>query len=353
MQTIIKYVVLLALGLSVQLTQAQDTIPAIKNRKAIEKLENYKLAVENKEKQLLKVRVEEINKELSNGAITEEESNRLKNEAAEKAALNIENRWAIINNQIALYKRNIFKPNADDKENKLGLMVVNRTFSIKGKKREPRDNPRTSIELTLAVGYNSALIKGQGFKDSPYQFKGVDFTELGCNWKTKVFKNSQLLRFKYGVSLQWNKLNIKNNQYFMQDGNGTYLEQFPADLNKSKLKITNLVVPLFFEFGPLKKMDRKDDRIVYLNSDQFKIGVGGYAGLNLGAQQKLKYVEGGSNIKEKLSRSSNASNFVYGLSGYIGIGDISLYAKYDLSPLFKDQIIEQHNISLGLRFDID
>jgi len=29
-----------------------------------------------------------------------------------------------------------------------------------------------------------------------------------------------------------------------------------------------------------------------------------------------------------------------------------LYLKYDLNPLFKDNVIDQNNISLGLRFDL-
>jgi len=37
----------------------------------------------------------------------------------------------------------------------------------------------------------------------------------------------------------------------------------------------------------------------------------------------------------------------------VSFGNVALYAKYDLSPLFKDQSINQNNISLGLRFDLD
>ena len=44
---------------------------------------------------------------------------------------------------------------------------------------------------------------------------------------------------------------------------------------------------------------------------------------------------------------------MYGLSGYIGWGDLAIYAKYDLNPLFKDQAFDQNNISLGLRWDLD
>ena len=70
--------------------------------------------------------------------------------------------------------------------------------------------------------------------------------------------------------------------------------------------------------------------------------------------QKLIYEdEDGNRVKTKERRNFNASNFVYGLSGYVGFGDLAIYAKYDLSPLFQDQALEQNNISLGLRWDLD
>jgi hypothetical protein len=43
---------------------------------------------------------------------------------------------------------------------------------------------------------------------------------------------------------------------------------------------------------------------------------------------------------------------VYGLNGYIGWGWTALYVKYELNPIFKNNPIDQHNISMGLRFDM-
>ena len=51
--------------------------------------------------------------------------------------------------------------------------------------------------------------------------------------------------------------------------------------------------------------------------------------------------------------SFNTNNFVYGLSGYIGVGDFSVYAKYNLNTLFKNQDVDQRNVSLGLRWAMD
>jgi len=80
--------------------------------------------------------------------------------------------------------------------------------------------------------------------------------------------------------------------------------------------------------------------------------VGGYAGFNLQSLQKLKYKEDGDKQKDKI-KNYNTNNVVYGLSTYLAWGDIGVYLKYDLSPIFKDQEKDLNNISLGLRFDMD
>jgi hypothetical protein len=49
----------------------------------------------------------------------------------------------------------------------------------------------------------------------------------------------------------------------------------------------------------------------------------------------------------------NSSNFIYGLSAYIGYKETSLYVKYDLNPLFRDNAVKQNNVSLGVRFDFN
>ena len=81
--------------------------------------------------------------------------------------------------------------------------------------------------------------------------------------------------------------------------------------------------------------------------------MGGYFGVNGNAVQKITYKENGDRVKEKIKRNFNTNTFTYGLSGYIGVGDLSLYAKYDIAPLFKNQTFDQNNISLGIRLDLD
>ena len=145
---------------------------------------------------------------------------------------------------------------------------------------------------------------------------------------------------------------MQEDQYFVPNGDVTTLENFPVSLKQSQFRVTNLVFPGHFEFGPWTKREY-NNRIRYQTFDKFKFGIGGYGGVRIGTQQKLRFEDNGDNVKEKTRRNFNASNFVYGLSAYVGVGDIALYAKYDLNPLFKNQAVDQNNLSLGVRFDID
>ena len=358
MNTITKLVILVVLCLMVGKLNAQDNDQKTDNALKIESLTEQKETITNEERELLKKEVESINQRLDRGDITKEEADKLKQEAAQKHALNIENRLAIMDNKIELMKRNAIgydDENSDDSAI-IGIAFGNDEddffgFKIRNRPRHRTYDRRSYSDFVFAIGFNNAIVDGESLGDS-YNLFGAGFVELGWAWKTRVFENSNALRFQYGVSLQWNKLSPKNDQYFVQNGNTTTLEDFPSDLRRSKFRTTNLVVPIHFEFGPSKKIER-ENYFRYSLHDQFKLGIGGYAGVNVGALQKLRYKEDGDRVKEKIRRNYNTSDFIYGLSGYVGVDNVSLYVKYDLNPLFKNQEFDQHNISMGLRFDLD
>ncbi len=356
MQTITKLLVLLILSLSITNAKAQDDQKA-SNKTIIENLKNLKQSITTEERELLKAKVEAINQRLDDGGITQKEADKLKKEAAQKHALNIDNRIAIIENKIALLTRNSDADLSNDDDSfriRIGRGDDDdKSFYFgRGKDRPRRYDRRTSSDMVLAFGLNNAIIEDSDLDDSPYKMGGSRFFEIGWAWKTRVFKNSNWLRFKYGYSFQINGFKPTDNKYFVQQGNETNLEEFEYDLKKSKLTITNLVFPMHFEFGPSRRID-KDDYFRYSTHKKFKIGLGGYAGFNIGTRQKLKYSAEGEKIKDKMKRNYNATSLVYGLSGYVAIGDTALYVKYDLSPIFKNQAQKQNNISLGVRFDMD
>ncbi|MEZ4792704.1 MAG: hypothetical protein R2783_04350 [Gelidibacter sp.] len=331
MNTITKLVVLVSLSLICSKANAQDSIQKTNNSDKIENLEQLKESITNEEKELLKAEVEIINQRLDKGEITQERADVLKNEAAQKHALNIENRLAIIDNKIALLRRNddTYQNNDEGKNSLMISFGKKGGLHIKNKNKQLKYDIRTTNDMLFAIGLNNAIIDGKGLDKSPYEVLGSGFVELGWNWKTRLLENSNFIRIKYGFSFQWNKLNVKDNLYFEKEGNVTSLQEFPVELDQSQFRVTNLVFPVYLEFGPSKKID-KETHIRYINADNFKVGVGGYAGFNIGTQQKLRYSEEGDKVKQKTRTDYNTNDFVYGVGAYIGIGDLSLYAKCSL-----------------------
>lgn len=67
-----------------------------------------------------------------------------------------------------------------------------------------------------------------------------------------------------------------------------------------------------------------------------RIGVGGYAGYRLGSHTKVVTNDNGDREKDKESSNYFLNNLRYGIRGQIGIGDVDLFATYDLNELFSD-----------------
>ncbi|WP_298532962.1 hypothetical protein [uncultured Algibacter sp.] len=332
------------------------------NKQKIESLKKLKAQVQDDEKAFLKSEVEAINEKLEKGEISQDQAQFQKEEAAKKRALNIENRIAIIDNKIELLERNEdgYNENGEKKKKQIEITISDEDgddgflgIITKGEDKPKKYDRRTSNFPVFAIGFNNAIIEGEKLDDSPYKLGGSGFVEIGYAWKTRILNNSNFLRLKYGFSFQWNKLNIKNNQYLVNNNGVISLEPFPNAASVIKFRMTNLVFPVHLEFGPSKRID-KHSYYRYSTKRQINFGIGFYGGFNIQSMQKLKYRDSnGNRAKDKLKGGYNTSNLIYGPSAYIAIGGAALYFKYDLNPIFKNQPVNQNNISLGLRFDMD
>ena len=326
-------------------------------QRQIEQLIASKDQVTEQEKEALKLEVEAINQKLANKEINMEEAKLLKENAAEKRALNIADRLAIIDNKISLLERNRGEVLQTPKEFRFGQDPLGLSITVNNEPwqifehKEPKYDRKTYSDFVFAVGLNNAIIEGQSLSDSPYKVAGSRFAELGWSWRTRILPNSNFFRFNYGFSFQFNGLKPKGNEYFVAADGETTLQEFEFDLKKSKFRTDNLVFPLYLEFGP-SKIEKSTERIRYNIDKKFRLGIGGYGGFNLSARQKLKYTREGETVKDKLKRGYNTNDFVYGLAGYAGVGGVLVYLKYDLNPIFKDAQTDQRNVSLGLRFDL-
>lgn len=346
--TLIIFLLLSLLNVQAQEQSFEEKVKILSDR--IEK-------VTAEERSALKEEIKEINIRLETNKISEKDAQKLKKSAAEKSAQNIQQRVSEIEKQL----QDLIQHKVDDEifteDNRKRFRIggVDIDFSDHHHhKRHRRRNRRTTSSTVFAFGLNNLVTDGSlnSIDDSEFKFWQSRFFEFGINHKTRVFKNSSLLYIDYGLSVMYNTLRPKRSQYYVTNGNTTSLQTHEMDLNKSKFKNVQLVVPVMFELDFSKpKFSKEDDKFHYRTNRSVRVGAGGFVGVNLKTKQVLKYKENDVRAKDRQKGDFNTNNFVYGLSAFVGHKDTSFYVKYNLNELFKNATTKQNNISFGVRFD--
>jgi hypothetical protein len=151
----------------------------------------------------------------------------------------------------------------------------------------------------------------------------------------------------------YNNLRPTENRFLTEQDKQTNLVRSAINLEDSRFRNVYIVVPVHLEFD-FSGSEMKDDKRIFRTHESFRFGLGGYAGANIKSKQILEFDDLDNNdVTQKTKGDYNVNDFVYGVSAYIGIKEVSLYVKYDISPLFEDNIVDQNNISAGLRFDFN
>lgn len=303
--------------------------------------------ISEEEKQALKSEISAIDKQVEENKITKEEASALKTAAAEKHAKNIETRVA--EQEAAL--RELVNGKLDIEESNDSVKKHNISIGYNSKKDTLRSENRTTSQFVFAAGFNNLVTDG-AVANSQMGYGRSGFYEWGVTWNTRLSKNSNILHLKYGLGFQYNMLHATENRIFADVNNETVLVPFGTDLrpNKTYFKNVYFVVPMHLEFDFSKpKMD--GDKKLFRSHTGFRFGLGGFVGVNTNSKQFISYRQDGYKIYEKQKGDFNVNDFTYGVSTYIGYKQTSLYLKYDLNPIFKNNPIDQNNISLGIRFD--
>lgn len=125
-----------------------------------------------------------------------------------------------------------------------------------------------------------------------------------------------------GMGFSFNNYRFEN-PYTLQKGQNMTLpvQLNPDNLSKTKLAITYLNVPLLLEFQiPVNQHEGR----LFINA-----GIVG--GVKIGSHTKVKY----GDKKDKDRSGFNINSFNYAATARIGYKDISMFAKYSLTPLFQ------------------
>lgn len=304
--------------------------------------------ITKEEKETLKEEVEAVNVQLSEGKITKEQADKRKKELAEARAVIIEEKVTLAQNEL----NDLVQKKVDGKikEDSAKVYMI-RWKSYNHNKDSIRGEKRTTSQFVFAMGLNNMLADGK-LQDSNYKFMGSHFYEWGFTYNSRLMKNDNLLHAKYGLSLMYNNIRPTDNRNFIVNGDQTVLETNAINLDESRFRNVYLVAPVHLEFD-FSKVKESEGKKYFKTHQSFRFGIGGYAGINVKSKQILKYDEDDLKYKTRIKGDYNVNNFVYGLSSYIGYRELSLYFKYDLNPLFQNNLIKENNISLGLRIDLN
>jgi hypothetical protein len=308
--------------------------------------------VVKEEKEKLKIKVEEVNIELSQNKITTEEADKKKKELAEASANAIED-------QIAKLEEELHKIVQDKVDGKLKSTATDSSASISihfskdyFERRERKGEKRTTSQFVFAFGANN-LVTDKQVANSDFKYWKSHFYEWGFTSNTRILKEDNLLHFKYGMSLMYNNLRATDNRYFEKNGAQTDLLTSSVHLEESRFRNVYIMVPMHLEFDFTKK-EIRDDANYFRTHKSLRVGLGGYAGFRVKSKQILCFDDAsGNGVEQKTKGNYNVNDFNYGLSTYVGYKATSVYLKYDLQPLFENNPVDQNNISLGLRFDFN
>lgn len=305
--------------------------------------------ITKQEKDSLKAEVDAINMQLEKNEISAVEADERKKQYAEKRAKNIEERVGLEEQKLSDLVKDKVDGKINERQRRILGISYNTEYVSDTVNRKPQYR-RTMSQFVYAIGVNRIVKDGaaaEGFKWRS------DFYEVGVAWNTRILKNHNLLHAKYGVSVQYNNLRPDNNQVFVTEGNKTFLADAGRNIEMSRLRYVNLVVPAHLEFD-LSKKKTDGDKTYFPIQKSFRLGVGGYVGANIKEKQIVKYKnDSGNDVREKTKGDYNVNDFIYGVSAYISYEGVGLYAKYDLNPVFSNNDVDYNNFSLGIRFDMN
>jgi hypothetical protein len=193
-------------------------------------------------------------------------------------------------------------------------------------RRDRRNNWRVGTDFLLGLntwvnGPTDATYRGNSYELKPLgsRYFAVSFTQNPALVRSKSVKVS----IRYGLVVAWNNFMFQNNIRLEREANNVGFITYPSQLEKSKLTICNLEIPVIPQFS------------IYNNSKHraFNIGIGGFVGYRIDSYTRVKLQDGG-NIRDHNSYFLN--NLQYGIQGNIGVAGMNFFVKYHLTNTFQD-----------------
>ncbi|WP_178985469.1 hypothetical protein [Winogradskyella helgolandensis] len=313
-------------------------------------------SITTSEKSILKKEIKKIDKKVEKNEITADTAEVEKKKLAAYHAKRINDAVFIEEQKLQLLIKNKVsgKLERTEEPNKPFISVFEEENFYKDSISGLEVEKRFTTQFVFALGINTVLnggdYYGDGFKVNP-----IGYGELGFTFKYRLKENKNLWNLKFGLSMMTDEIRPKeDSDILVTNGNQTTLEDIGFELKKSRLNNLSFGIPVHIELDFSKPQYHKKTEQTYLRSQRgFRLGLGGFFSVRTQTSQFIKYKEGGKDIRQTETYHFNMNSFNFGPSVYFGYRDVSIYAKYDMNPVFKDNPEDINTLSIGLRVDIN
>ena len=195
------------------------------------------------------------------------------------------------------------------------------------------ENHHTKAHLIFDLGLNTFVdqktyLGPNGQPESlDLRTEGSRYVNIGLNWDSRLGGKHSPLSLTVGPEFAFNNYMLSGNNKWVNNNGRTDVvrETNGRQYQKTKLATSSVNLPLMLH---LQLRDSHYRPTLLLSA-------GGFAGYRIKSWTKLKYTNEGTTFKDKEDGSYNMENFLYGLQGTIGYGDIEFFAKYNMNQLFK------------------
>ena len=206
----------------------------------------------------------------------------------------------------------------------ISLAAFAQTETPKKMSRRP-DIPGT---FALEFGFNQ---DASGPDQFSLGFYGSRTANLYYQYDFRILNSS--FSFVPGIGLSLERFKFGNENTIGYDPNDpeSIVMLTPADAELTNVKKSQLITNYIDVPLEIKYSTNPDDP-----ARSFKISVGGRIGYLYDSFTKIKYKENSELKKLKNKQDFNLTKFRYGLTARIGVGNLSLFGYYNLTPLFEE-----------------
>lgn len=189
----------------------------------------------------------------------------------------------------------------------------------------------------MAPDFNMSLPSEQGLMELDYP-RSNSLAISTMLSKAEIIKDK--LYISPGIGIAWNNYHFKNNINIATDNDTTlFSRDSVTEYDKYKLRTTYLQIPLLVG--------------VRIGKSKYPLGIqiGVIGSYKIGSAVKQKYEMNDARYRKKIKDDYNINPFKLDALARVSIGDVGIFAKYSLSPLFeKNKAPELYPFSVGFTF---